>query len=195
MSSPTYDRAPSPRLRQLLAPGGFLAPLLAKRTLEGIELEVHLRREKEVHLYCGLPRLVASGPGTGEKVWVKSHESYATQKCANLMFRPGRAKEFDQGVCSRDIWGDGEPGVARALDVFLDGVRVDPRQLSEGAIQARWAQVEEPWIAFDKEAALAYPSETERARQLFEAFQPSVDEARRQLCALALARRSSHIQS
>ena len=110
MSSPTYDRAPSPRLRQLLAPGEFLAPLLAN----------------------------------------------AMQKCANLMFRPGRAKEFDQGVYSRDVWGDGEPGFARALDVFLGGVQVDPRQLSEGAIQARWAQVEEPWIAFDKEAALAY---------------------------------------
>ena len=38
---------------------------------------------------------------------------------------------------------------------------------------------------------LSSPSETERARQLPEAFQPSVDEARRQLCALALARRSS----
>ena len=75
MSSPTYDRAPSPRLRPLLAPGEFLAPLLATRSLEGIDLEVHLCRKEEVHLYCGLTRLVASGLGTGGKVWVKSHES------------------------------------------------------------------------------------------------------------------------
>ena len=185
MSSATYDRAPSPKLRRLLAPGGFLAPLLAKRTLGGIELDVHLGRGDEVLVYCGLTRLVKCGPGTGKKIWVKSHKSYATQTCAQLLIRPGRAKEVDQGKYLRDEWGIGEPGFARALDVFLDGVQVKPRQMKEGSIQARWAQVGEPWIAFDKEAALEYPSKNERACQLSEAFHPSVDEAYRQLCALA----------
>ena len=91
MSSPCYDRAPSLQLRQLLAPGGYLAPLRAERTLGGIGLEMHLRRLDEVHVYCGLTRLVASGPGTGGKVWVKTHKTYATQSCAQLLIRPGRA--------------------------------------------------------------------------------------------------------
>ena len=190
MKAPSYDRAPSPNLRRLLAPGGFLAPLLAKRTLGGIELEVHLGRGDEVLVYCGLTRLVKSGPGRGRKVWVKSHESYATQTCARLLIRPGRAQEVDQGEYLRDEWGIGEPGFSRALGVFLGGVQVKPRQMKEGAIQARWAQVGEPWIAFDKEAALEYPSKKERACQLSEAFHPSVDEAYRQLCSLAVSRRS-----
>ena len=44
--SATYDRVPSERLQQLLAPEGFLAPLLRKRKVEGIGLEAHLRPKK-----------------------------------------------------------------------------------------------------------------------------------------------------
>ena len=73
--------------------------------------------------------------------------------------------------------------------MFLADVQVDQTQMKEGAIQARWAQIREPWTAFDKEAALEYPSEKERTRQLLEAFDPSVDEAREKLCALAVSRR------
>lgn len=189
VSSRSYDRAPSPQLRQLLAPGGYLAPLRAERTLGGIDLEVHLRRLDEVHVYCGLTRLVTSGPGTGGKVWVKTHKTYATQSCARLLIRPGRAMKVDGGNYHRDEWAVGEPGFAQALDVFLGGVRVDERQRKEGAIQATWAQIRNPWVAFDKEAVLGYPSEKERTRQLLEAFDPAVDEAREHLCALAEARR------
>ena len=189
MSSPSYYRAPSPNLRRLLAPGGFLAPLLATRTLGGIELEVHLRRRDEVHLYCGLTRLVSSGPSKGGKVWVKSHRTYATQSCARFLIRPSRAKRVERGNYLCDEWVVGKPGFAQALDVFLADVQVDQTQMKEGAIQARWAQIREPWTAFDKEAALEYPSEKERTRQLLEAFDPSVDEAREKLCALAVSRR------
>ena len=62
--------------------------------------------------------------------------------------------------------------------------------MKEGAIQSRWARVGAPWIVFDKEAALSYPSMPERARRLSEAFRPAVDEARSKLRALALSRRS-----
>lgn len=189
MSSPSYDRAPSPHLRRLLEPGGFLAPLRAKRTLEDIDLEVHLRRRDEVHVYCGLTRLVSSGPSTGAKVWVKTHRTYAEQSCAKLLIRPSRRKEAGRGQYVSDEWRIDEQGFSYALDVFLGNVQVDRRQMKEGAIQARWAQIGEPWVAFDKEAALGYPSEKERTRQLREAFDPSVDEARRQLCAFAESRR------
>ena len=98
--------------------------------------------------------------------------------------------KVDQGNYLRDEWAVGEPEFAQALDVFLGNVRVDERQRKEGAIQARWAQIGDPWVASDKEAVLGYPSEKERTRQLLEAFDPSVDEAREQLCALAESRRS-----
>lgn len=190
MSSPSYDRAPSPRLRRLLAPDGFLAPLLAERELDSIVLEVHLGREDEVLIYCGLARLVKSGLGTCGKVWVKSHQIYAEQTCARRLIRLDRAKKVDQGEYLCDEWDVGDPDFAGALDVFLGDVHVPPGQKREGAIQARWAQAMEPWIVFDKEAALAYPSKKERARQLSEAFDPSVNEAHSQLCVLARSRRS-----
>ena len=83
-----------------------------------------------------------------------------------------------------------ESGLAESLDGFLAVVCVDPRQTREGAIQARWSRIGEPWIAIEKEAALAYPSEAERERQLKKAFHPWVEEARSELRALALSRRS-----
>ena len=99
--SPCYDRAPSGHLRELLAPGGFLAPLLAKRGREGIELESHLRARDEVHLYCGLTCLVKCGAIRGGKVWVKSHKTYAEQGCASQLIRRERATLVDRGAYQR----------------------------------------------------------------------------------------------
>ena len=184
-----YERAPSRQLRQVLAPNGFLAPLLAKRRVEGIGLEPHLRRGDEVHLYCGLTCLVKSGLEGSGSVWIKSHRTYASQPCAIRLLRP----ESTRGVSPdyrRDTWSISESGLADALDTFLSEVRVDPRQLKEGAIQARWSGINAPWIAIDKEVALAYPSEAERERLLKKAFHPSVEEARSELSELALSRRS-----
>ena len=189
-SSPRYDRTPSEHLRELLAPGGFLAPLLAKRTREGVELELHLRPGDEVQLYCGLTCLVKCAPTGDHKIWVKSHRTHAEQRCANQLIRPERATPVDRDAYLRDVWRLDELGFARALDGFLNGVEVDERQRKEGAIQAAWARIREPWIVFDKEAALSYPSEKERARQLADAFRPAVDEARVRLHALALSKRS-----
>ena len=55
-----YDRAPSEELRALLAPRGFLRPLidLRERTVASFKLDVHLRANDEVHVYCGLTRLM-----------------------------------------------------------------------------------------------------------------------------------------
>ena len=45
-------------------------------------------------------------------------------------------------------------------------------------MQARWSQVVAPWIPFDKEAALSYPSKRERRRHLEAVFGQSVEKAR-----------------
>ena len=114
VSSRSYDRAPSPQLRQLLAPGGYLAPPACGANAGRYRPRSPLRRLDEVHVYCGLTRLVTSGPGTGGKVWVKTHKTYATQSCARLLIRPGRAMKVDGGNYHRDEWAVGEPGFAQA---------------------------------------------------------------------------------
>ena len=188
--SASYDRVPSERLQQLLAPEGFLAPLLRKRKVEGIDLEAHLRPENEIHVYCGLTCLVKTKLNRSGDIWVESHKTYANKPPANRLFRPGRTREVNRGAYARDVWAVGEPGFAQALETFLGGVQVDARQRKEGDVQARWSRITEPWIPFDKEAALAYPSAAERGRQLSGAFRPSVDDARGELSALAVSRRS-----
>ena len=190
VGGPVHDRVPSRQLRGLLASGGFLAPLLEKRTVAGVGLDVHLRRGDEVDLCCGLTCLVKSGRDGGSSVRVESHRTYASQLCASGLFRPGRSSATRGGKYVRGAWTVGEPDFAGALDRFLNNVRVAPRQTREGAVQARWSQTVEPWAIFDKEAALAYPSVQERRRHLSELFSASVDEARRELEALARSRRS-----
>ncbi len=188
--APCYDRVPSRVLKSLLASGGFLAPLLAKRERDGIELEPQLRPGDQVHLYCGLTCLVKCGPRRNGKVWVESHDQNAAQECANSLFRQVRAKQVGRGAYWRDAWTVDEPGFPEALERFLDGVKIGVRQQKERSIQARWARIWEPWIVFDKEAALSYPSIQERRRLMSEAFHPHVEEARNRLRALVRSRQS-----
>lgn len=187
---PVYDRVPSRKLRDLLALGGFLAPLLEERTVAGVGLDVHLRRGDEVDLCCGLTCLVKGGRSGGGSVRVESHRTYVAQPCASELFRPGRTATIGRGPYLRGTWSVGERGFADALARFLENVEVAPRQTREGAVQARWSRQDEPWAVFDKEAALAYPSVRERRDHLSELFSASVERARRELEALAVARRS-----
>ena len=78
-----YDRAPSPRLCELLRSDGFLAPLREKRKVAGVELDLHLRRGDEVALCCGLTCLVKSG-------WD------GRASLTNDLFRPGRTRAIDE---------------------------------------------------------------------------------------------------
>ena len=190
MNAPSYNRTPSPALRQLLAADGFLAPLLRQRTTNGIEIEVQFRSGDEVHLYCGLTCIVKCRRDGDSLIRVESHRTYACRPCANRLFRPASRRVDKRGTYVSDVWSVGDPAFAPALETFLDGMTVGERQTKEGSIQARWSRVTAPWIVFDKEAQLAYPSKPERARLLSEAFRPSVEAARNELYLLAQSRRT-----
>ena len=171
--SPAYCRAPSKALRRALA-DGMLSPLLALqgRKLHGCELDVHLRAGDEVHVYCGLTRPVTVRyRPTGIRVFAA--ESYGRQACARPLFGQWRVDRADARA------------FAHALSTYLDGVEVAPRWTrGEGRVQSAWSRVVEPWIPFDREAVLAYPSTAERnaerefeqvhrARQRIEEFRRS----------------------
>ena len=168
-----YDRAPSPELQALLSPGGFLAPLLAlsKRKVARCHLDVHLRPDDKVIVYCGLTKLVDISLKNG-MINVTAESTYTTQPCAGDLFRE---------------WNTRKPGFEETLSNYLDNVVVAEAQTGrEGGIQARWSRVTEPWIPFDRDAVLAYESETEKAKAM-EAGE--VDKAYVQLDAIVATKR------
>lgn len=115
-----YERVPSRRLRQALAPDGFLASLLVERTVAGVDLELHLRRGDEVHLYCGLTCLVKSGLAGRGSVWIESHRTYASQPCATRLIHPERTRGVGRDY-RRNTWSMSESGLADALDTGSRG--------------------------------------------------------------------------
>ena len=168
---PFYDRPPSAELRNLLLPGGFLEylPALNRRRVAGVELDVHLRIHDEVQVYCGLTRL-ADIRRTGDgMVAVSAHPAYRRQDCGRNLFgrwNPDRPEEFNQ-----------------ALDGYLDNVAVGRSNVAaEGAVQCLWSRVTAPWVCFDREAVLGYPSPGPR---LDAAASGQLDSARKELRSLA----------
>ena len=162
-----YPRYPSPELQALLMPGEFLAPLmdLNGRKFRGMELDVHFRAKDEIQVYCGLSRILAVRRLRGPDGYVvaKAHTTYAKQPCAK-----------STGLLRR--WRCGERGLSEATELYLNGVKVNPRFTEgEGAVQSRWSRVEEPWVPFDREAVLAY--ESREHREEVTAF-PEVQSAR-----------------
>lgn len=177
-------------MRALLSAGGFLAPLLAPRKVDGVELGAHLRPGDEVHLCCGLTCLVKAVPDGKDSIRVQTHRTYVANPCAGGLFRPGRRRTTDRGRYVRDVWTVGDTDFEGALNHFLNGAEVGARQRKEGAVQSRWSRIGAPWTPFDKEAALSYPSVAERRRILTGVFRQSVDAAHEELTAMAMERRS-----
>jgi hypothetical protein len=165
-----YARAPSAALRALLAPGGLLAPLLVPRTVRGLPLDIHFRERDHLHVYCGLTRLVDARLVRGE-VRVTTDRAYTTQACAKDFFS--------------QAWTTGDAGFAGALDRYLSGVAVHPRHLAgEGAVQAAWAAVLEPWYPLDREVVIGHADAGEAsAARTF----PAVAAATRELESLRRA--------
>ena len=137
-----YDRAPSPEFLKHLRLAGILKPLLslAKEKTGGVGLDVHFRRNDEVHVYCGMTRILIAKFLRGRGVRITAHRTYATQACAHGLFR---------------TWRVGESGFSRALTTYVHGVSVGTRWTkAEGAIQMQWSRVTEPWVPIDREVVL-----------------------------------------
>ena len=148
MSTPSYDRAPSDEMKALLSPKGFLAPLvgLTSRRVNGLELDVHLRVNDEVQIYCGLTRVLNVRRNRNGTVSVSAHQTYSRQDSAKAILRRWHTDEVDE--------------FRRALDAYLDSVNVSKRHTAtEGAVQSMWSRVTYPWIPFDREAVLSYSAE------------------------------------
>ena len=147
-----YDRAPSEHLRELLAPGGFLGPLinLRERQVAGLRLDVHLRANDEVHVYCGLTRLMVVRRSVDGTVVVTADLAYRKQDCDAQFFKEWNGTESNE--------------FAEALEAYLRGVNVRPSfTAGEGKVQALWSRVTEPWIPFDREAVLGGRSRESQA--------------------------------
>ena len=148
MTTPApYDRAPSPQLLRLLRPKGLLAPLLSlgDENTGGVGLDVHFRRNDEMHVYCGMTRLITAQALWGGDVKLTAHRTYTAQACAQGLFR---------------TWRAGEPGLGSVLTSYLRGVKVGPRWTkAEGAIQMQWSRVRKPWVPIDREVVLAHQVE------------------------------------
>ncbi len=137
-----YDRAPSPEFLKHLRAAGILESLLSlvEEKTGGVGLDVHFRRDDEVHVYCGMTRILVAKFLWGRGVRITAHRTYATQACARDLFR---------------TWRVGESGFSRALRTYVHGVKVGARWTkAEGAIQMWWSRVSEPWVPIDREVVL-----------------------------------------
>lgn len=142
-----YDRAPSVELLRQLEEGGLLAPLRRRWSVADVPLDLQFREHDEVHLYCGLTRLV-SARRRAAGVRIDAHPTYKNQPCANGLFRR---------------WSEGEHGFGEALAEYLGRVVVAPQHvLKEGAVQAAWMAVQEPWVTLDREAVIGRDSSASR---------------------------------
>ena len=148
--SPSYDRAPSDGLKALLSPKGFLAPLvgLISRRVDGLELDVHLRVNDGVQIYCGLTRVLNVRRNRNGTVGVSTHEAYSKQDCARAILRRWDTDEAEK--------------FRQSLDTYLRCLEVPKRHTAgEGAVQSLWSRVAYPWVPFDREAVLSYGAEGE----------------------------------
>ena len=147
----SYDRVPSGHLKRLVSSGGILESLpgLNHRRVAGTELDVHLRVADEVQVYCGLTRLLVVRRTAEGTVAVSAHRTYREHDCGKDIFRDWRPED------SADF--------RESLDRYVASVSVNRRHVAgEGAVQSLWSRVAEPWVSFDREAVLSYPSPVPR---------------------------------
>jgi hypothetical protein len=160
-----YNRTPSPAFQALLAPGGFLSPILMSRTVAGLLIDVHLREKDHLNVYCGLTSLLEVSL-VGREVRIGANSAYTAQSCGSGLFR---------------VWATDEQGLSEALECYFAGVSVGERWFcGEGAVQAIWARVRDPWTPFDREAVLGYEDDVDQTSgRAFSQVQTARDEIRR----------------
>ena len=134
---------------------------LANRQVAGCRLDVHLRAQDQVHVYCGLTRPIVVRLKTNGELVVSAAKSYVDQPCASALFGRWRQGDVD------------EEEFEHRLTEYLNGVEVASRWVSkEGHVHSVWSRVTEPWIPFDREAVLGYESTKHRDRaQHFDAVE------------------------
>ena len=133
---PRYRRTSSTELLKLLREGEFLSPLVGlSRKQTGnydLPLDVHLRLGDEVHVYCGLTRLVTAKRRKSGSIKIWAAKAYEDQDREKRLFRDWNSDEF---------------GFEEALDSYLHKVEVDSGWIAkEGKVQADWACVTNPWF-------------------------------------------------
>ena len=134
-----YNRAPSEDLLYHLVGDGLLAPLLRPWTVAGLPLDLQFREGDEVHLYCGLTRLVRAKKDRHE-ISLSAYKTYQQQPCAAQLFRK---------------WLPTDSGFGEALAAYLADVQVGAQWVSgEGLVQAAWMAVQNPWVTLDREAVI-----------------------------------------
>lgn len=159
----SYKRTPSAKLRDLLAPGGFLSSICDLHRND--ELDVHFRGGDIVHAYRGLTRL------------------FDLKRMRRGMLRVSADSEHMQYDPERAFFREWNPnggGFNEAMNNYLGKVKVGSRHTSkEGAVQMKWSRVTEPWTPFDREVRLKYSSREHRkeAKEF-----DGVKEAYRKLC-------------
>ena len=173
-AAPSYARTPSCELKGLLQEG-FLAPLLRlnKRKVSDCYLDVHLRVNDEVHVYCGLTRLVTAGRKRNGTISFSADSTYENQSCAEGFFRN---------------WNASESSLQDLLNHYLDNVTVHDSFITrEGRVQEVWSRVKtpKPWTPFDREAVLSYQNKRQAA---LERRFTEVERARSLLKSIAVAR-------
>ena len=151
-----HSRVRARTLIRLLSRGGLLEPLvgLNGRTVNGLELDVHLRVNDTVQVYCGLTGVLNVRRNNNGTVSVSAHRTYSMQDCASTILRRWHTHEVDE--------------FRRALDTYLGSVKVNKRHTAgEGAVQTLWSRLTHPWIPFDREAVPGYRSlkESSEARR------------------------------
>ena len=144
---PSYPRAPSETMSRLLT-DGFLAPLchLGEQKVANCYLDVHLRLDDQISVYCGLTSILNAQLETENSIRFSAHDTYKEQKCSKDLFRS---------------WSVDDAHLEEPLRYYLENVEVNNIHTdNEGKIQEEWSRIgkheNRPWIPFDREAVLKY---------------------------------------
>lgn len=155
-----YARAPSQNFQRELSPGGTLSFLVKGGKAADIQLDIHLREQDHLHIYCGLTRIL-DVRFAGDRVIVSAHPTYRDQ--APDLFRTWGAVEYS----SLEV----------AITAYYLSVVVNRSFIAkEGTVQAAIAcDPGLPWRILDREAVIGYASTS--LQKAFRSF-PAVTRAR-----------------
>lgn len=162
-TEPSYPRAPSDRLRELLTGDGFLAPLaeLSKRQVGGCQLDVHFRSGDEIDVYRGSARLINAKRLMNDGVKFDADRKYRRGGYEGHLFRK---------------WGADEAGLEIALNEYMEHVSASGlRVVAEARVQDSWSRLTSPWISIDREVAFEGGIHGQIRPQVKKAFQVVAD--------------------